>query len=299
LCHQIKTRGKLKMAIEGVDTKRDKFKRKELQETIAPMVSMISHQHAHDSANAPKSPVLMRHKKFKKATGDLFQAREQHDARLNMKFVHEAVSTKRQHILTQMKERHASFAHSKQQRGAPVPAASMGGPGAVLAMQEFWHAQYAMVQARNRVLAHQSYTLHQEEHLQLARRSLWRERSATNIMSCLTDAPRQRTLRHWNMPLPYHHSAAGGGTQQLYPVDGVQQGPSAMPASVRGAGSCTPSVVHSQGYADHVVVRDTTNQALFQGILKKQALKQEVERIFERDRQLAEAHAAVDNSIYC
>jgi hypothetical protein len=35
-------------------------------------------------------------------------------------------------------------------------------------------------------------------------------------------------------------------------------------------------VVQSQGYADHVV-RETTKQALFQSILKKQALKQEVE----------------------
>jgi hypothetical protein len=67
-------------------------------------------------------------------------------------------------------------------------------------------------------------------------------------------------------------------TQQLYPADGAQQGSSDMPPSLRGGGSCTPSVVQSQCYADHVVVCETTKQALFQSILKKEALKQEVER---------------------
>jgi hypothetical protein len=31
-----------------------------------------SHQHAHDSVNAPKSPLLVHHKKIKKTAGDLF-----------------------------------------------------------------------------------------------------------------------------------------------------------------------------------------------------------------------------------
>jgi hypothetical protein len=163
-------------------------------------------------------------------------------------------------------------------------------------MQDFRHVQEAMVQAGNRVLAHQSYTLLQQEQLQLARRSpLWGEGSVTTSMSPLTHAHRQRTLRHWNMSLPYHHSATGAHTQQLYPADGAQQGPSAMPPSLRGGGSCTPSVVQSQGYADHVV-RETTKQALFQSILKKQALKQEVERLVESNRQLADAHAAMEDS---
>jgi hypothetical protein len=71
------------MLIEGVKTKREKLKRKE-KEAIASMVSMISHEHPHDSVNAPQRPLLvqflMRHKKFKKTTGSLFQAQDQHDA---------------------------------------------------------------------------------------------------------------------------------------------------------------------------------------------------------------------------
>jgi hypothetical protein len=158
------------MIIEGVETKRDKFKRKE-QEAIDSMVSMSSHHHAHDSVNAPKIPLLMRHKKFKKTTGDLFQAREQEVAGLNMPFVHEAANKKRQHIRTQMKEHQASFPHSKQQRGAPVSAASMGGAGADQAIQQIRHAQDAMVQARNCLLAHQTQTLHQKIYSQLALQS--------------------------------------------------------------------------------------------------------------------------------
>jgi hypothetical protein len=294
LCHQIKTREKINMAIEGVETKREEFKRKE-REAIASMVSMSCDPPVHDSADAPesrKSPLLMRHKKFKKTTGGL----------LNMPFVHaETANTKRQHILTQMKEHQTqtSVVHSKQQRGAPVSAAPMGGAGAAQAMQEFRHAQDAMVQARNRLLAHQAHTLHQQEQLQLARRSplveeVVRHNQYVVLGSCASAeaqsfASLEHTIAMHQQALYYH--AAGARNHQLYPADGAQQGPSARPASVGGPGSCRHSVVHSQGYAD------TTKQALFQSILKKQGLKQEVERLAERNRQLSEAHAAMEDSI--
>jgi hypothetical protein len=85
-----------------------------------------------------------------------------------------------------------------------------------------------------------------------------------------------------NIPSPsiwrtHKYSSCIDSSRRKNPADGAQQGPSAMP-SLRGGGSCTPSVVQSQGYADHVVVRETTKQALLHSILKKQALKQEVER---------------------
>jgi hypothetical protein len=293
LCHQIKTREKLNMFIKGVETKRDKLKLIE-REAIASMVSMSSHQHAHGSVNAPKSPLLMRHNKFKKTTGGLFQAREQHGAQLNMRVVDEAANTKQLRILMQIKERQASFAHSKQQRGSSVPASSMGRAGAAQAMQH-----YAMVQARNRLLAHQSRTLHQKEQIQLARRSPRmggdvRHHQYVGIDQCpsaASFASLEHTIVMHHRALYYHHSDTKARTQQLYPAGGAQQGPSAMPASVGGAGVCTHTVVHSQGYADH-----TTKQALFQSILKKQALKQEVERLAVINRQLAEAHAAMEDA---
>jgi hypothetical protein len=250
LCHQIQTREKLMTIDEGAETKRDKSKRQE-QEAVASIVSMISHKHAHNTVNAPKSPVLVRHKKVKKTTSDLFQARDQHDARLNMPIVHEATNTKRQHLLTQMKERQASFALAKQQRGAPVPSASMGRPGAAQAMLEFRHAQDAMVQARNRLMAHQSCALHQQEQLQVARRSPLLDGEVRHHQYLGLDpfAPLEHTIAMQRHALYYHNSAAVGRTQQLYTADGAQQGPSAIPAYVGGAGSCTPSVVHSQGYS--------------------------------------------------
>jgi hypothetical protein len=272
LCHQIKTREQVKMLLEGVANKRENFKRKE-QEAIYYMESMRNHEHAYDSVNAPKS-----HKKLKKMTGDL--SREQHGARLDMPCVHEtAINTKRQRILTQMKERQTSVAHSKQQRGAlaPVPQA----------MQEFRHAQDVLVQARNRLLAHQSLILPQKEQLQLARRSPLVEGDVRHnqyvvLDPCATDASiasLEHTIAMQQHALCYHLSVAGGRNQQLYPADGTQQGPSVRPASVGGAGSCIPTV-----------------EALFQSIFKKQAIKQEIERLAERNRQLAEAHVAMEDS---
>jgi hypothetical protein len=305
LCHQIKTREKFNMFIKGVETKRDKFKRIE-REAIVSMLSMSSHQHAHDSVHAPKSALLMRHNKVKKATGGLFQAREQHDAQLNMPVVHEAANTKRLRILMQIKERQASFAHSKQQRGSSVSDASMGGAGAIQAMYQFRHAQEAMVQARNRLLAHQMHTLHQKEQLQLARRSplvegYIRHHQYAAVLDACASAASFASLEHTiamrQQALYYQRSAVGWRTQQLYPADdGAQQRPPVRPATIGGAGSCTHSVVHSQGFADHVVVRDTTKQALFESIPKKQALKQEVGRLAEKNRQLAEAVATIEDS---
>jgi hypothetical protein len=288
-----------------VETKRDTLNCKE-QEAIASMASISSHEHAaHGRVNARKNPLLMRHTKLKKTTGDLFQARVQHDARLNMPFFHETANKKRQHMLTQIKEHRSSVAHSKkQQRRAPVAAASMGDEGAAQAMQEFRHAQDALVQARNRVLALHSRTLHQNELFQLARRSPLLDGEVCHSQYVVLDscpsaasfASFEHTIAMHHHALYTHRSAAGARTQQPYPADGAQQGLSARPASGGGAGSCTPSVVHSQGYADHVAARATTKQALFQSILKNQALKQEVERLAESNRQLAETNAAIYES---
>jgi hypothetical protein len=118
---------------------------------------------------------------------------------------------------------------------------------------------------------------------------------ATTSMPSLTHTPRcdsaaifaslEHAIAVHQHALYTHHAATGARTQQVYPTDGAQQEPSAMPDSIGAPGSWTHSVVHSQSCADRVMVaRDTTKQVLFQRILKKQALKQELERLAEINR---------------